>query len=1056
MGSTYTEGRLSHVLLDEIAKESPDLLYCIHPKFHNGHLIWRNISFQMLAKAVDNLAWWIDEKLTGGDQRVLAYIGVNDLRYAVFMLACMKTGRAAFLISTRNAQTASKHLLVEMKCAVLIDGTETDTMQDMVDELVNLCADISLQSWPIGSLDDIFVSESSRPYLATAPTSFHEKENHPAIIIHSSGTTGLPKPVVLTHGYLATLDRMQMLPVPHGRQSAQLFLKYREQLRLMHGPLFHFVGIVCIFESIFFRTPFLLAPDRPLTTELFSQIMSSDPAPRWGLITPYILEQLGASEEGRNALSKLSALNYGGAPLSQATGQTLSSLLRLQTLMGSSETGYTPTLLCEDPEDWDYMEWNPSFELRMDFVGEGLWELTFPRPSSVQYHGIFHSHPHLELWRTGDLFRPHPTKPALWHYEGRGDDIIVLSNGEKLNPTDAEKLIQAHPLVKHAAIFGQDRFQTSLLIEPEWEHLTSGLELEKLRDALGPVIDKANLLLPAYGSVFGSHVIFASRDEPLSLSPKGTLRRREIARSYQAAFDALYEPQLAEGSNGDHWPKLHGSHMSDVEQWVQSCVVIILKREAIGLDDDIFNAGMDSLQIIRLVQVLQDTSKPFMPPQSSMRWTSSMVYASSTVRKLADTIYAQIHEYKVTTDDSKPEIWSREDMMTFSTWEQAQFLGSGGLTVALTGSTGELGSYLLHSLLQDPSVTRVYCLNRSSDAAARQLASFQRKKLATMWLTDTSRVQFWKATLDKESFGLESNSYGILRNDVDLVIHNAWPVNFNQPLSSFKPQLIGLRQLLRFVESSLRHIDFHFISSVSTVLGQSMSLESVILEELYKNTAALEQGYAESKAVAESLCGIFSKRTQSRIAIHRVGQLGGPSTSSAGIWNPRDWFPRLVKSSYTMKMIPNSLGPLRVDWVQIDAAANIITEIIQSHREDQSQDITVYHISNPHPTTWDTLVPQLAKACEADIVSLDKWILSLEKRQSDLQFVDTDFSETPALYLLSFFRMLADGQNITNPTLDVSNVRKHSATLSKLDPVDESVMKGWLQQLKTWIPDLDV
>ncbi|KAJ5710504.1 NRPS-like enzyme [Penicillium malachiteum] len=1056
MVSTSTEGRLPHVLVDEVAKESPDLLYCIHPKFNNGHLTWRNVSFQMLAKAVDLLAWWIDENLTENDQRVLAYIGVNDLRYVAFMLACMKTGRAAFLLSTRNAQTASKHLLVEMKCSILIDGTETDKMRHMVDGLVKSCADISLQSWTIASLDDIFASESSRPYLATTPTSFHDKENHTAIVIHSSGTTGLPKPVVLTYGYLATIDRMKMLPVPQGRQSAQLFLKYRGQLRFMHGPLFHFIGIVCIFESIFFRTPFLLAPDRPLTTELFSQIMSADPAPRWGLVAPYILEQLSASEEGRNALSKLSALNYGGAPLSQATGQTLSSLFRLQTLMGSSETGYTPTLLCEDPEDWDYMEWNPSFELRMESVGDGLWELTFPRPSSEQYHGIFHSHPHLELWRTGDLFRAHPTKPALWHYEGRGDDIIVLSNGEKLNPTDAEKFIQAHPLVKHAAIFGQDRFQTSLLIEPEWENLTPTLGLGKLRDLLGPVIDEANLLLPTYGSVFGSHVIFASRDEPLSLSPKGTLRRREIAKSYQAAFDALYKPQQEVGFNGDHWPKLHGSSMLDLEQWVQSCITIILKREAIGLEDDIFSAGIDSLQIVRLVQVLRDTSKSFMPLQSSIRWTSSMVYENSTVRKLADIIYTQIHGYKAKINSSAPDTWSREDRMTFSTWQQAQFLGSGGTTVALTGSTGELGSYILHSLLQDPSVKRIYCLNRSSDAAARQLASFQQKKLATIWLTATSRVQFWKVTLDKELLGLESSSYGILRSDVDIVIHNAWPVNFNQPLSSFEPQLVGLRQLLKFVESSPRNVDFHFISSVSTVLGRSTSPGSVISEELHKNTTALEQGYAESKAVAESLCGILSKRTTSRIAIHRVGQLGGPSTPSAGIWNPRDWFPSLVRSSHTMKMIPNSLGPLRVDWVQIDTAASLITEIVQSRREDQSHDLMIYHISNPRPTAWDDFVPQLAKACDAEIVSLENWILSLEERQSSLQLVDDDFSNTPALYLLPFFRMLADGQKTLNPTLDVSNVRRHSATFSKLGAVDESVMKVWLQQLKGWIPDLSV
>lgn len=790
-------------------------------------------------------------------------------------------------------------------------------MRRMIDGLVTNCADISLQLWLLPSVDDIFSSVTSRPYLKTIHTTFCDMESHPAIIIHSSGTTGLPKPVVLTHGYLATFDRMQMLPVPPGRQSAQMFLKYRGKLRFMHGPLFHFIGIVCIYECIFFQTPFLLAPDRPLTTELFSQIMSADPAPQWGLIAPYILEQLSASEEGRNALAKLSALNYGGAPISQATGKTVSSLLRLQTLMGSSETGYTPTLLCEDPADWEYMEWNPAFELHMDEVGDGLWELTLPRPSSVHYHGIFHSRPHLELYRTGDLFRPHPTKPALWHYEGRGDDIIVLSNGEKLNPIDAEKLIQSHPLIKLAAIFGQDRFQTSLLIEPEWEQLDPDLGLEQLHEALGPAIDEANRLLPAYGKLFRSHVLIASREEPFALSPKGTLRRREIAKTYHAALNALYAPQMTVNPSADHFPELHGSDILDVERWIQSYIAAILECDSIGPEEDLFSIGIDSLQVVRLVQALEKTSKSLMPSQSSARWTNSMVYESRTARKLADTFHKQIHSHELASNISITEDWSREDNINRSIWQQAQFLGSGGLTIALTGSTGELGSYLLHSLLKDPSVTRIYCLNRSTDAASRQLESFQKKKLTSAWLTETSRVHFWKTDLGNDSLGLESSEYKILQNDVDIIIHNAWPVNFNQPLSSFEPQLIGLRQLLKLVESSSNHTEFHFISSISTILGQIMSPDSIIFEELQRSSSALEQGYAESKAVAESLCGIFSKRTRSSIAIHRIGQLGGPSTTMAGMWNPRDWFPRLVRSSHTMKMIPNSLGPLRVDWVQI-------------------------------------------------------------------------------------------------------------------------------------------
>lgn len=129
---------------------------------------------------------------------------------------------------------------------------------------------------------------------------------------------------------------------------------------------------------------------------------------------------------------------------------------------------------------------------------------------------------------------------------------------------------------------------------------------------------------------------------------------------------------------------------------------------------------------------------------------------------------------------------------------------------------------------------------------------------------------------------------------------------------------------------------------------------------------------------------------------------------------------------------------------------------MQSRRDDQSHDLVIYHISNPRPTTWDTFVPQLAKACDAEIVSLEKWVLSLEERQSSLQSFNDDLSNTPALHLLPFFRMLADGQKFLNPTIDVSNTRKHSAALSKLGVVDGSVMNVWLQQLKGWIPGLAI
>lgn len=43
-----------------------------------------------------------------------------------------------------------------------------------------------------------------------------------------------------------------------------------------------------------------------------------------------------------------------------------------------------------------------------------------------------------------------------------------------------------------------------------------------------------------------------------------------------------------------------------------------------------------------------------------------------------------------------------------------------GLVIALTGSTGSLGSYILYSLSIDPVVSEIYCLNRSTAARQRR------------------------------------------------------------------------------------------------------------------------------------------------------------------------------------------------------------------------------------------------------------------------------------------------------------------------------------------------
>ncbi|KAJ6024116.1 NRPS-like enzyme [Penicillium herquei] len=1071
MGSIATEDRLATHIVDAIAQAWPDTLLCIQPESNNDAFIWHKITYSAFANAVNRISWWIDGNLYGKPNgQVLAYIGANDLRYSIFMLACMKTGHQALLLSTRNSQAASRHLFQETKCSIIVDGTEKLRMQQMVDELVTDCADIPLQRWCIASLWDIFSPELEKAKHYPHQKTFADLEDTPAIIIHSSGTTGNPKPVIISHGYLATFDRLRVLPIPPGRQHTCFSLRANGQLRFMYGPMFHWVGVVCTFESIFYQTPFLIPPDKPLTQSLFTQIMKTDHPPVWALVTPPIMEDMCTSEEGQIALSKMEALTYGGAPLAHATGEKVASFLRLQTIFGSSETAYTPSLLCEDPADWDYLEWNPSFELKMEDAGDGLWELVLPRPASRYHHAIFYSQPNLQEYHTGDLFLPHPSKPKLWHYEGRRDDIIVLSNGEKFNPTQAEKQIQSHHLVRHAAIFGQTRFQAALLIEPEWDNVEETGPLSHILPQLQTVLSEANELLPAYAKIFDSHIAFASRDKPFSLSPKGSLRRRIIASDYSDAIDRLYEtknaPTLEKEMPAGHHEELTGSSMDEIQCWIQHEVTVLLQFDTIGLDEDLFNVGMDSLQAIRLTQILRKGLASQSKSQTQDSWTDSAIYNLPTIRKLADKLGQQINGNEMSgitvTADSTPGGWPREDRLARTIWEHSLFLGSRGFTVALTGSTGELGSYLLNSLLKCKSIEHIYCLNRSEDAKSRQASSFRAKGLPDVWITETSRIKFWHANFEQENLGLTSPQYRFLQENVDIIIHNAWPVNFNKTLESFEPQLIGVTNLLRLVEESAR-AEFHFVSSVaadtyiSEETEKALNPKSEVSETRpHLGTKVLPYGYAESKFVAEALCELSSKRSGTKIAIYRVGQLGGPSTMNGGMWNPRDWFPSLIRSSQTMKIVPDSLGLLLVDWLPIDTAARVMAEIIDSRFQEirsKREDFIHYKVYNSNNTDWTTLAPVVAKACDAKIVPLSEWVTTLESQVAD-SIVDSEtLSNLPALPLLSFFRFLVCSRDQQREGLSAYSYML-SSTLGQTTAVDSHLMELWLKQLKSWIPDL--
>jgi len=722
--------------------------------------------------------------------------------------------------------------------------------------------------------------------------------------------------VPLTNGFFMIMDAIRHLHWPEGRQPAAYFDMEPQDRVLSTTPFFHLMGLIGFVFSIFHKVPAVFGPDKPLSVGHLIELIKIT-HPTGGLFPPSVLDDMSYDEEALESLRSLKFIGFGGAPLAAETGDRLRKYTRVMSVIGTSEIGWIPSLIPENGADWSYFEWLPAYGITMQDTGDNLYEMVIPRrPDSREYQGIFHTFPDIDVYRTKDLYSQHPTNPNLWKYYGRQDDVIVLSNGEKFNPVTMEVIIATHPLVSRAVVVGQAKFQAGLLIEPSPD--TPEMDSDAFIEEIWPVVQTANQTIAAHGRVMKSKIAIASKAKPFKTTPKGTTQRRAVVRDYEQEINAIYEADL-EDDLQDSLPET--LDQNSVTEYTRQVIARVLEKPDIPVNQDFYSAGLDSLMTMQAAKVLQRGIQQRQPQVKPGAITAQTIYGNPTVEQLAGVIYG-IVEGKVQASVPRDEKIRRlVEKYTVGLPEAhgdlPRNLPSSPSIVLLTGSTGSLGTYLLHDLLNKPSISKVYCLNRS-DAASRQKKSMADKGLHVEPGDWATKVEFLQASFGEPQFGLDEAKYLELLDSVDTIVHNAWKVDFNHSVESFEDTHIsGVRRFVDFSLKSRFRAHIHFVSSISTVGSWTAKMGSVVPEiPMEDSSVVLSQGYGESKHVSERICLEASRRSRVPTTVHRVGQIAGPTTSS-GEWNRHEWLPTIIATSKAMGKIPNRLGSMPVDWVPV-------------------------------------------------------------------------------------------------------------------------------------------
>lgn len=761
-------------------------------------------------------------------------------------------------------------------------------------------------------------------------------------------------------------------------------------------------------------------------------------------VPPSIVEQIMDEPEGFDRLKELEFLIYTGGPLATSVGDRLCEQLDLCGYYGATEFFQIHTFVpC--PEDWSYLEWIPTVKADMQPSVEGAYELVLHNdPSVARHRPLYYNFPGFQDWHTKDLFKPHPSKPNLWRYHGRTDDVLVLSNGGKFSPVAAEALIQSHPSLAGATIVGTARSQAALIVEPK--SALKSAERADLVEQIWPMVENANLQSPAQGRILRSMILVALPEKPFARAGKGTIVRHLVTKAYASEIDQLYAALEASDCPG---PIVSFHDLKTIKEAVRRSVLSVLGEVQVSDQDNFFNCGLDSVKTVELFMSLRSAfSSGERLPNDSL-FSPRVIYRNATIEMLSaailkaannspetnriDTLRARRKEIELMIEHYTNNLPTKEPKNSTDT-------PNSHINVALTGSTGSLGSYLLRSLSENPAVDAIYCLDRSIDAQQKHEKSFTTHGLSPKGL---SKINFCLVDFGLNQLGMSTKQYAELSDKVDVIIHNAWEVNFNMALDFFEPTHIhGLRSLIDWSIGSDRNPRIVFLSSVSSISNWHLAHKGPAPERLVEDVSAVhEMGYAQSKYVSEKILCIAGERSRIPVSILRIGQIAGPTTSD-GTWPKSEWFPLLIKSSLSVGLLPNSLPP--VDWIPIDALSTIIIDVVHHAWRYEDARAKFYNVVNPRQTSWSSLVALIKDRYGSAMreAPMANWIEAIKQANPK-----SDLEAKPALQILDFFENLAGFQTqSTEAAYETQNAVAASNNLAELEPVSPKWIEVWLDQ----------
>ncbi|QSZ34263.1 hypothetical protein DSL72_005853 [Monilinia vaccinii-corymbosi] len=477
--------------------------------------------------------------------KCMGLLGRSDRGFLFMWLALMRLGVSVLIIMPSCSPEAIHRLCKQCNVdRVFYD----DTLPEHNAEASRLCeasnAPFQMHRYSGKDIIDL-IARLSMPRNRNFPSQRINHGKSIAYLHHTSGTSGLPKPVPYSHRAACGA-----LPILNGRDS----------ITFTTTPLFT-GGIADCFRAWTSSATICLAPDdgQPLTAETivdcFSQtqekyrllrheLLNPSPTSMYFSCVPMIAQMLAQTSKGLAFLRTMDIVGVGGATLPKKDGDILiSEGINLASRFGSAECSFILSThrRYKVDKEWEYFRVPcgvPYLKFEPLLDDSGRFELVIMKgwPQLAKINRDDGS------WATSDLFEPHPSIKDAWKIVSRRDAQITLLTGKKFDPVGIEEAIKRHPLVQDAFVFGNGKVYPGAIIIKSEKAIGMGDEL--VSDIIWPYIESLNENGPAHAKIFKDMLVIKPNTDSLAKTAKGTTRRQRSEEDYDTDISGAYKSSL--------------------------------------------------------------------------------------------------------------------------------------------------------------------------------------------------------------------------------------------------------------------------------------------------------------------------------------------------------------------------------------------------------------------------------------------------------------------------------------------------------------------------------